>query len=69
MNKDSKARIERLKQGDWQFGHAGRHHGNGSPDCPSELHHHHDAFCKIPTPLELLEAGIDPNEFKPQSRA
>jgi hypothetical protein len=61
--------VEKLKRGDWQFGHAGRHHGNGSPDCPRELHHHHDEFCAWPTVEELKAAGIDPNEFRPRSRA
>lgn len=32
-----------------QYGHAGRHHGIGTPDCPRELHHHHDARCEAPT--------------------
>ncbi len=26
--------VKRLKMGDWSFGHAGRHHGNGTKDCP-----------------------------------
>jgi hypothetical protein len=29
-----------------QYGHAGRHHGVGTPDCPRELHHHHDERCE-----------------------
>ena len=61
--------VERLKGGDWSFGHAGRHHGIGSEDCPRELHHHHDEFCSRPTLRELLAAGIDPNEFQLRSRA
>jgi hypothetical protein len=61
--------VERLKRGDWQFGHAGRHHGTGAPDCPRELHHHHDEFCSRPTMAELRAAGIDPADFKPRSRA
>jgi hypothetical protein len=31
-----------------QHGHAGRHHGRGTPDCPAELHHHHDERCVSP---------------------
>ena len=31
-----------------QYGHAGQHHGDGSPGCPRELHHHHDARCEMP---------------------
>lgn len=31
-----------------QYGHAGRHHGDGSADCPRELHHHHDERCDPP---------------------
>lgn len=31
-----------------QYGHAGRHDGHGTPDCPRELHHHHDERCERP---------------------
>lgn len=31
-----------------QYGCAGRHHGIGTPDCPRELHHHHDERCERP---------------------
>lgn len=62
-------RVERLKMGDWSFGHGGRHHGVGTQDCPKELHHHHDEFCSMPTIMELIEAGINPKIFKPKSRA
>jgi hypothetical protein len=61
--------VARLRSGDWSFGHAGRHHGNGFGDCPRTLHHHHDEFCSLPTREELLAAGVDPNEFRPRSRA
>ena len=61
-------RVARLRMGDWSFGHAGRHHGNGAEDCPRELHHHHDEFCLLPTVSELREAGIDPSEFRARSR-
>lgn len=58
MSEDKRraARIERLRH-DTQFGHAGRHHGTGAPDCPRELHHHHDWFCQQPTPYEWAAAG------------
>lgn len=49
--------VNRLRQGNLQFGHAGRHRGDGSPDCPKHLHHHHDQFCRQPTVAEWLEAG------------
>ncbi len=29
-----------------QRGCKGQHHGKGTPDCPEELHHHHDDTCK-----------------------
>lgn len=61
-------RVARLKRGDYQFGHGGRHHGNGSKDCPKELHHHHDEYCDRPSLLELQLAGIDPKTFRVQSR-
>lgn len=66
---DRIARIERLKRGNWQFGHDGMHGGIGTDDCPIELHHHCDIFCKRPSKLELIEAGIDPKEFEIKSRA
>lgn len=31
-----------------QYGCNGQHHGKGTPDCPRELHHHHDDRCKFP---------------------
>lgn len=52
-----------------QYGHAGQHHGVGTPDCPRELHHHHDARCETPAARyeaarrdrkqRAAEAGID----------
>jgi hypothetical protein len=62
------SRILRLKNGDWSFGHNGTHHGIGTKDCPERLHHHHDAFCKPPTPFELMAAGIDPDKFEMRPR-
>jgi len=61
-------RVERLKGGNWQFGHSGMHEGVGTEDCPRERHHHCDDFCYHPTISELVEAGIDPAEFKAGGR-
>jgi hypothetical protein len=71
MNLDANvsARVQRLERGDFSFGHAGRHHGVGTEDCPKELHHHHDEFCSLPTFKELKQAGINPNDFRAKSRA
>lgn len=60
--------VERLKSGDWSFGHAGKHHGKGTKDCPRRLHHHHDEFCLRPSNAELRAAGIEPKDFKSRSR-
>lgn len=50
-------RIARLQsEPNPQFGHAGGHRGNGSPDCPRTLHHH-DKFCAMPTLGECIAAG------------
>jgi hypothetical protein len=38
-----------------QYGHEGRHHGTGAPDCPRELHHHHDERCTPPGVGELAD--------------
>jgi hypothetical protein len=38
-----------------QYGHAGRHHGVGTPDCPRELHHHHDERCEPPGAVALAD--------------
>lgn len=66
---DHKARVDRLKSGDYSFGCAGMHRGSGNDgDCPYWLHHHHDEFCAFPTLDELLEAGIEPEEFRIRSR-
>lgn len=61
-------RAERIHKSG-QFGCDGRHKGSGSPDCPRRLHHHHDMFCDIPSPAELMLAGVDPDTFTPGSRA
>ena len=61
-------RVKRLQLGDYQFGCGGMHHGIGSLDCPTTLHHHHDVFCNYPTKEELEAAGINPNTFKVKSR-
>lgn len=60
--------VQRLKSGDWSFGHSGRHVGNGTEDCPRIPHHHHDEFCSLPTPAELRAAGIKLKDFKARSR-
>jgi hypothetical protein len=51
-------RVDALRLGRTQWGCNGRHHGNGSPDCPRELHHHHDMFCEPPSKDECAEAGV-----------
>lgn len=60
--------VERLKMGDWSFGHAGMHCGVGTEECPKTLHHHHDEFCMRPTRAELIAAGINPRYFRMKSR-
>jgi hypothetical protein len=61
-------RVERLRGGDWSFGHAGTHHGDGGPGCPRNHHHHCDEFCRLPSREELQAAGIDPAKFTVKSR-
>lgn len=51
-------RIDALKRGRTQWGHHGRHEGDGTPDCPRGWHHHEDEFCEYPTLEECLEAGV-----------
>jgi hypothetical protein len=63
------SRIKRLLMGDWSFGCGGKHRGVGTKECPLYRHHHHDEFCRYPTPEELREAGIDPKDFVRRSRA
>lgn len=69
MTPEERARIEALRSGEIQWGHAGRHHGNGSPDCPRELHHHHDFRCALPTPEECATAGVEKPKGGWRSRA
>ena len=57
------ARIRRLREHNFGFGCRGMHNGRGTLDCPHKLHHHHDIFCALPTEDELLEAGVDREEF------
>lgn len=52
-------RIAALRAGHVQWGHAGTHHGTGTAECPRERHHHHDRFCRTPSPWELAEAGVE----------
>lgn len=69
MSKANPNVVKRLKMGDLSFGCSGLHLGNGSEDCPDDvLHHHHDEFCQNPTIRELIEAGIEPTNFRPRSR-
>lgn len=62
-------RIEALRGGRLQWGHAGLHNGTGAPDCPRPRHHHHDAFCKKPTAMECSIAGVTEPEGGWHSRA
>ena len=63
-------RIEALKAGHLQWGHAGYHYGSGAPGCPrDQRHHHHDAFCALPTPMELSIAGVEKPKEGWHSRA
>ena len=50
--KDLEDRLERLRTGG-QFGCTGRHWGNGDPECPKRIHHHHDIFCLLPLDEEI----------------
>lgn len=36
-----------------QYGHVGQHHGIGTPECPTDLHHHHDERCEAPAGLVI----------------
>jgi hypothetical protein len=54
-------RIERLRRGDWQFGHQGRHNGVGTEECPRELHHHHDEMVPL-NPNMLRVGGVHGNK-------
>lgn len=40
---------ERAEPERTQWGCDGKHHGIGTPECPRELHDHHDEFCVKPT--------------------
>lgn len=62
-------RIEALRDGRIQWGHAGTHHGTGAPDCPRERHHHHDDYCRLPYPVEVYAAGVTMPEGGWRSRA
>lgn len=48
------AEVEKL--GRLQWGCAGEHRGNGTPDCPKFMHHHHDERC-IPGLRNRLKAA------------
>lgn len=59
-------RVEALRRGRTDWGCAGQHRGQytpnqierGAPNCPRFMHHHHDAFCKEPSTLELRLADV-----------
>lgn len=61
-----------------QYGHEGRHHGIGTPDCPRDLHHHHDERCSPPdadeeipvivSAFEILPNGVKVPIGKPRER-
>lgn len=60
-------RVDALKRGRTDWGCDGSHRGKytarqiarGAPNCPRELHHHHDAFCAEPSAMELRLAGVE----------
>jgi hypothetical protein len=57
-----KARNKARKSADVrQYGCDGRHHGKGTPDCPTKLHHHHDESCETPPQKDIddLLAEVD----------
>ena len=51
----------------YQWGHDGQHHGIGSPECPRELHHHHDDRCQKPFDWVIVggESGPKRRPFNP----
>jgi len=70
-------RVEALQRGRTDWGCAGRHSGPytakqieaGAPNCPQWMHHHHDEFCRPPSPGELRLAGVEKPEHGWGSRA
>lgn len=50
-----------------QRGCDGMHHGNGSPECPRELHHHHDERCRKGLDLVIVggESGRNARPMHP----
>ena len=50
-----------------QYGCNGQHHGKGTPDCPRELHHHHDDRCKFPMDWVIVggESGTNARPMHP----
>lgn len=59
-------RVDALRRGRTEWGCDGQHRGHytsnqiaaGAPNCPTYLHHHHDEFCREPSPTELRLAGV-----------
>jgi protein gp37 len=47
--------LRRVPGIDGQYGHAGRHNGAGTPECPRASHHHHDDRCRFP--IDWVVAG------------
>ena len=60
--------IESVRMAGYQWGCDGRHHGIGTPECPRELHHHHDDKCKFPVGQVIVgcESGPNSRECKPE---
>lgn len=67
MDAELDVRLEALRRGRTQWGCTGQHRGRytqaqidaGAPECPIWMHHHHDAFCREPSPLELRLADAE----------
>lgn len=65
-----KMRFEALVKGRLDWGHDGMHKGLGwELDCPKSLHHHHDAFCELPSLAEQVATGFFEPENGWKSRA
>lgn len=69
LNADLDVRLDALRRGRTGWGCDGMHRGSGAPDCPRHLHHHHDAFCREPSDMELRLAGVEKPETGWDSRA
>lgn len=77
LTREVDIRVDALRRGRTDWGCGGSHRGNyspaqieaGAPNCPRHLHHHHDPFCREPSPLELRLAGVTKPEQGWGSRA